>query len=156
MARTYPKAPVVGVGALVLDSGRILLVRRAYPPGKGLWSVPGGHVELGEGLLEAAERELLEETGLEGEALGVVNVDDAITIDGRGVRYHFVLITVLVRVKGGILRPGGDALEARFFTLEEAKRLELTPSTRGLIEKIEKGLICIDRPIPVRRYSPRD
>lgn len=156
MPKLYPDHPVVGVGALVLDSGRILLVKRAYPPGRGRWSVPGGHIELGEGVLEAAVRELKEETGIEGEPLGVVNVDDVITRDERGVRYHYVLITVLVKPVGGEVKPGGDALEAGFFTLDEAKKLDLTPSTRGLIDKIERRLLCVEKPIPVNRYSPRD
>jgi ADP-ribose pyrophosphatase len=156
LPRLYPDSPQVGVGSLVLENGRILLVKRAYSPGRGLWSIPGGHVELGESVLEAAVRELREETGLEGEPLGVVNVDDAITIDSRGVRYHYVLVTVLLRVKGGELRPGGDAVEVGFFTLEEAKRMPLTPSVRGLIEKIERGMLCLEKPIPVRKYSPPD
>jgi 8-oxo-dGTP diphosphatase len=152
----YPERPVVGVGALVLEGNKILLVKRGYPPSKGRWSIPGGHVEIGETILEAARRELEEETGIIGEPLGVVNVDDAITIDERGVRYHYVLITVLLKRVGGTLRPGGDAVDVGFFELEEAKKLNLTSSVRGLIEKIEKGYLCLDKPIPVRRYSPGD
>ena len=152
----YPERPVVGVGALVLEKDRILLIKRGYPPSKGRWSIPGGHVEVGEGVLEAAKRELEEETGVIGEPLGVVNVDDAITIDERGVRYHYVLITVLLRRVGGALRAGGDAVDVGFFKISEAKRLNLTPSVRGLLEKIESGLLCLERPIPVRRYSPGD
>ncbi len=155
MPRTYPSAPQVGVGCLVLEGSRILLVKRAYPPGKGKWSIPGGHVELGEGLAEAAARELLEETGLEGEPLGVVNVDDAITVEDGRVKYHYVLVTVLMRPTGGSLRPGGDALEARFVDLLEALKLDLAPSVRGLIEKIVEGQLCMEKPIPVRRYSPQ-
>ena len=152
----YPERPVVGVGCLVIEGGRILLVRRAYPPGKGKWSIPGGHVELGEPVLRAAARELLEETGVEGEPLGVVNVDDAITVDENGVKYHYVLVTVLLRRLKGEPRPGGDALEAGFYRLEEAKRLDLTPATRGLIDKIESGRLCLEKPIPVGLYRLPD
>ncbi|NOZ30825.1 MAG: NUDIX domain-containing protein, partial [Crenarchaeota archaeon] len=84
MKRTYPEMPLVGVGALVIRDGKILLVKRKYPPGKGRWSIPGGHVEVNESILEAARRELLEETGIEGDPLGVVNVDDAIIYDDDG------------------------------------------------------------------------
>ena len=154
MAR-YPERPVVGVGALVLRSGEILLVKRKYPPGRGLWSIPGGHVNLGEGILEAAVRELEEETGIRGVPLGVVNVDNAIIRDDEGrVKYHYLLVTVLVKPEGGRLRAASDALDAGFFPLDEAKGLPLTDSVRGLIEKIERGLLPLDRPCPVRTYSP--
>lgn len=156
MRRLYPEAPLVGVGSLVLRGGEILLVRRGYSPGRGKWSIPGGHVEVGESLLRAAERELLEETGLRGRALGVVNVDEAITVDEAGVRYHYVLVTVLVDAPEGEPRPGGDALDAVFKPLGEALVMDLVPSVRGLILKILKGLIPVERPIPVRTYSPRD
>jgi len=153
---TYPRRPLVGVGCLVLREGRILLVKRAYPPGKGRWSIPGGHVEIGESLLKAAERELKEETGLKGVAVGVVNVDEVITVDERGVRYHYILVTVLIDGVTGDPRPGGDALDAKFYRLDELKGVELTPATRGLISKIEDGKLFLDRPIPVGSYSPKD
>ncbi|BAN90770.1 NUDIX hydrolase [Aeropyrum camini] len=156
MARLYPSQPVVGVGCLVLRGGRILLVKRRYSPGRGKWSIPGGHVRLGETLEEAAVRELEEETGVKGRPLGVVNVDDAITLDEKGVRYHYVLVTVLLEDLGGEPRAGDDAEEAGFYTFDEALRLDLTPSTRGLIEKITGGMICLEKPIKPRRYSPAD
>jgi 8-oxo-dGTP diphosphatase len=159
VARLYPDRPVVGVGGLVLDGGRILLVRRGYPPGRGRWSIPGGHVEVGETLYEAAVRETLEETGVEARPLGVVNVDDAITIDSRGVRYHYVLVTVLLQPVDPRAepRPGGDAVEAAYYNMAEAlERLDLTDSTRGLIYKILQGRIPLEKPIPVARYTPLD
>ena len=156
MPRLYPEAPLVGVGSLVLRGSRILLVRRAYSPAKGKWSIPGGHVELGESVLEAAVRELREETGLEGRPLGVVNVDELIKRDEAGVRYHYVLVTVLVDAPEGEPRPGGDALEAGFYELREALGLDLAPSVRGLIEKILRGELPLERPIKPRKYSPPD
>jgi len=151
----YPDRPVVGVGALLIEDGRILLVRRRYPPGRGLWSIPGGHVDLGEGVLEAAVRELREETGLEAEPLGVVNVDNAVIRDREGrIKYHYLLVTVLVRRTGGSLQPGSDAEEAGFYTFEEARRLPLTVSVRGLLDKIEKGLLPLSKPCPVNTYTP--
>ncbi len=155
MKRTYPEMPLVGVGALVIRDGKILLVKRKYPPGKGRWSIPGGHVEVDESILEAARRELLEETGIEGDPLGVVNVDDAIIYDDDGkIKYRYVLVTVLLRARSDKTNPGSDALDARFYDLREALNLELTDSTRGLIWKILNSQIPLDKPCPVNRYSP--
>lgn len=156
LPRLYPKDPQVGVGSLILEGGSILLVRRKYSPSKGLWAIPGGHVKLGESVLEAAARELREETGIEGSPLGVVNVDDAITVDRSGVRYHYVLVTVLLEIVGGELRPGGDVEDARFIGLREAGNLELAPSTKGLIEKIVNGELCLERPVVPRVYRLPD
>ena len=154
----YPERPLVGVGALVLRGDRILLIKRAAPPSRGLWSIPGGHVELGESVLETAVRELKEEAGLDGRALGVVNVDEVIKKDDYGrVVYHYVLVTVLVDAPQGEPRPGGDALDAAFFGLEEALHLaDIAPSAAGLIRKILDGLVPLTSPIPVKKYSPSD
>jgi ADP-ribose pyrophosphatase len=93
----YPREPKVGVGCLVLRKDKILLVKRKYPPNPGKWSIPGGHMELGESILETAARELEEETGLKGKPLGVVNVDDFIMKDKLGrIKYQYVLVTVLL------------------------------------------------------------
>ena len=149
-----PKLPRVGVGCLVLDErGKVLLVRRAYPPGAGRWSIPGGHVELGEDLVEAATRELREETGVEAEPVGVVNVDTLIVQDeGGGIKYHYVLIDILYRNPRGEIRPGGDALEVGFYTLDEALKMDLTTSVRGLLEKIMLNMIPLEKPIHHRTY----
>ncbi len=154
----YPERPLVGVGALVLRGDRILLIRRAAPPSRGLWSIPGGHVELGESVLETAVRELKEEAGLDGQALGVVNVDEVIKRDDSGrVVYHYVLVTVLVDAPHGEPKPGGDALDASFFELREALHMaDIAPSAAGLIRKILEGRIPLANPIPVRKYSPSD
>ncbi len=136
-----PSEPRIGVGALVIESGKILLVKRKYPPSRGKWSIPGGHVELGESILETARRELKEETGVEAIPLGVVNVDDYIAYDERGIRYHYVLITVLLKPLTYDVEPGSDALDAGFFTLEEAESLDLTVSTRGLLKKLRERVV---------------
>lgn len=158
MVHLYPDRPLVGVGGLVLNRDKILLVRRGYPPSKGFWSIPGGHVELGETIYRAAVRETLEETGIEAKPLGVVNVDDLIKVDSRGVRYHYILVTVLLKPANPDAkpRPGGDAVEAGYYSFEEALKLPLTASTRGLIWKIRGGMVPVERPIPVRRYTPPD
>ncbi|MEM0365724.1 MAG: NUDIX hydrolase [Acidilobaceae archaeon] len=155
MNRVYPETPLVGVGCLVIDrDGRILLVKRAYPPGEGKWSIPGGHLELGEDIVEAAVRELEEETRVKAEPRGIVNVDTLIVRDrDNKIKYHYVLIDVLMVNPKGDPEPSGDVLEVGYYTLEDSLKLDLTRSVRGLVEKIIRGLIYIDRPIRHERYE---
>ena len=148
----YPSLPVVGVGALVFRGGRILLVKRGNEPKAGQWSIPGGVVRLGESILDAAVRELEEETGVSGRPVGVVNVDEVVIRDGDKVKYHYLLVTVLVEYLGGEPRPMSDAVDAGFYTIREALKMNLTDSVRGLLEKIKKGIACLDRPIKVVMY----
>src|SRR5438128_12402839 len=98
MTRVFPERPIVGVGAVVLDGDRVLLVKRAHEPLKGEWSLPGGVVELGETLADALMREVLEETGVPIEIGEVVEVLDRVqrAADGR-VEYHFVLVDYVCR-----------------------------------------------------------
>ena len=93
MAREYPAHPVVGVGAVVVRDGRALLVRRAHEPRKGEWSLPGGLLDLGEALVDAARREVKEETGLDVEVGPMIETFDRVHRDGDGrIRYHFVIV----------------------------------------------------------------
>lgn len=120
MAHEYPAAPVVGVGGVVIDGERVLLVRRAHPPRQGEWSLPGGKVELGEALADAVRREVREETGLEVEVGPLVECFDRVHRDASGaVRYHFVIADFLCRQVGGTLRPGDDAADAAWASREE-------------------------------------
>src|SRR5437763_8521901 len=114
--REYPETPLIGVGAIIVENGRVVLVKRGHPPLLGEWSIPGGVLEVGEMLREAAVREAREETGLvvePGEILGVF--DRVLREEGR-VRFHYVLIDFLCRRVSGELRAGGDAEEVRWFT----------------------------------------
>lgn len=141
MPREYPEYPIVGVGAVVLIDGRVLLVRRAYPPGKGKWSIPGGLPEVGERLRDAVLRELYEEAGVKGRVLGLIDVEEYIEYDEGGrVRYHYVLLDFLVEPMGRVEpKASTDALEARFWSIDRAlKMLELTVSTRKLLLKIKQ------------------
>lgn len=116
MARLYPDSPVVGVGAVVLRDGQILLVRRSNPPRRGQWSLPGGAQELGETVFEAARREVLEETAISIEVLGLVDVVDSVQRDEDGrVRYHHTLVDVFAGAASGDASAGGDAAEAAWF-----------------------------------------
>ncbi len=134
--------PKVGVGALVFDDkGRILLVKRKYPPSKGKWGIPGGHVDLGESILETARRELMEETGIRAKPIGVVNVDDFIAYENGKIRYHYVLVTVLLKPENYEVTPGSDALDAKFFSLNDARKLDLTVSTRGFLDKLSRRVV---------------
>jgi 8-oxo-dGTP diphosphatase len=114
MQREFPSAPLVGVGAVVVDQGRVLLVRRGTEPLKGHWSLPGGMVELGEGLVDAVVREVREETGLIVEPLELIELLDRIHRDEKRVRYHYVIADYLCRVTGGALRAASDAEDVRW------------------------------------------
>jgi 8-oxo-dGTP diphosphatase len=115
MSREYPDYPRVGVGAVVLDGDRVLLVQRGGAPLPGKWSVPGGLVELGETTAEAARREVAEECGLEIELVDLAGVLDRVVRDADGrVRYHWVLVDYLAVSRGGRLCAGDDAADARW------------------------------------------
>lgn len=137
MSREYPQAPLVGVGAVVVDQGRVLLVRRGREPLKGQWSLPGGLVEVGESLHAAIIREVEEETGLKIEPVELVELLDRIHRDGERVRFHYVIADYLCRVTGGILKAASDADEVRWVERTEwnsHSALRLDPITVRVIE----------------------
>jgi len=127
MKREYPEVPIVGVGAVVRDAQRILLVRRKKEPSRGLWTFPGGAVELGEPIELAVRREVQEETGLEIEVERVLVVVDRIDLDEEGlVRYHYVIVDYLARPVGGSVRAGDDADGVLWASRADLDRLEMT------------------------------
>jgi mutator protein MutT len=137
MRREFPSAPLIGVGAVVVDQGRVLLVRRGTEPMKGQWSIPGGLVELGEPLLAAVVREVREETGLMVEPVELVELLDRIHRQGERVRYHYVIADYLCRVVGGSLLAASDAEEVRWVERAEwnsHSALRLEPITVRVIE----------------------
>jgi 8-oxo-dGTP diphosphatase len=135
--RDYPKHPLVGVGAVVIKNGKILLVKRAFEPGAGKWSVPGGLVEVGEKLSEACVRETKEETGLDVEVLELINVFDMIDKDSLGrVRYHYVLVDFLVKLLGGEERLSKETLEIKWVTREETKKMDMTITAKRAIDEL--------------------
>jgi ADP-ribose pyrophosphatase YjhB (NUDIX family) len=135
MKRKYPDSPIVGVGGVVIHRHRVLLVRRGHEPLKGEWSIPGGTVELGEELAEAVRRELKEETGLSVEPLEVIAIFDRIQGVGRRVRYHFVIVDYLCRLKGGKLTPGSDVMDARWVRPNELAPYALTEKAESVVRE---------------------
>ena len=136
MKRDYPDRPIVAVGAVIVEAGRALLVRRGTEPLKGEWSIPGGVVELGETLREAAAREAKEETGLEVEAGAVLEVVDRIMRDPESkVQYHYVLVDFLCRRLAGEAQAGADASELRWITARELESFPIADSAANVVRK---------------------
>jgi 8-oxo-dGTP diphosphatase len=136
MRREFPEVPLVGVGAIIIEDSRVVLVKRAHPPLQAEWSIPGGVLEVGELVREAAIREAREETGLTvepGELLGVY--DRVLRNAERRVQYHYVLIDFLCRRVAGELAAASDAAEVRWFTREELPGLGLAEDTLDVIHK---------------------
>jgi len=151
MSREYPSVPMVGVGAVIVDTGRVAVIKRGRPPLLGEWSIPGGLVEVGESVREAVAREALEETGLvvdvgmprgAGSIWGqpasgagsVLGVFDRIVRDEAGrVRFHYWLVDVLCFVVAGELRAGEDAAEARWLSADEIAEFPLEEAARGVL-----------------------
>jgi ADP-ribose pyrophosphatase YjhB (NUDIX family) len=134
--RRYPKRPLVGVGALIFNRGRILMAQRGKEPLKGWWSLPGGALEIGESLDAAVRREVLEETGLEIEPVRVFEIFERIMRDAEGrPEYHYVLIDYVCRITGGTLRAGDDVCRVEWVRPEGLKELQITEGTLDLIEK---------------------
>jgi len=135
--RQYPRAPLVGVGAVAIKDGRILLIKRAFEPSKGKWSIPGGLVEMGETLSDACAREMEEETGIKIQVLELINAYDMIVPDEAGkMKYHYVLIDFLARPVGGTERSSVEVLEMKWVTYEEAKQMEMTNSARKALQEL--------------------
>ncbi len=134
-SRSHPKTPLLGASACIFDQGKVLLVLGTTPPKQGLWSLPGGLVEVGETLQQAAMRELLEETGLGADILGLAEWIEIIERDDRTTRCHFVIAMFVGRFNHGQIKAGDDAKDARWFDLAQLSQLQMTKGTADLICK---------------------
>lgn len=144
--REYPSSAVAAVAAVVLsEKGELLVVKRRDPPGEGLWAVPGGVIEPGERILDAAKRELEEETGLTGDPDGVLGLAEVIRRDeGGAVKWHYVIVLVGfgAQTLRGELKPGGDAADVSWVPVEElAERSDVSYTTRLLARRVRSGAL---------------
>jgi len=141
LKREYPTQPIVGVGAVIIQNGKLVLVKRGVDPGKGKWSIPGGAVELGEGVRDTAIREAKEECGLDIELVGdtpIDAIDNIIEGEKRRLQYHYILLQFLARPKGGTLKPTSDVTEVRWVPIEEVEKYDLTNTFRLFFKKHRK------------------
>jgi ADP-ribose pyrophosphatase YjhB (NUDIX family) len=134
--RRYPKHPIIGVGALILQRDRVLMAQRGKEPLKGSWSLPGGALETGETLANAVRREVREETGLDIRPLGVLGIFERLMRDASGApEYHYVLIDYMCRIVGGTLAAGDDVCAVEWVRRRDLAGLEITEGTLAVIEK---------------------
>ncbi|HXC86488.1 MAG TPA: NUDIX hydrolase [Candidatus Cybelea sp.] len=142
-SREYPERPVVGVGGVIIDGGRALLIRRGSEPLRGEWSIPGGTLELGESLEEGVRRELREETGLEVRVLELIEVFDRIFPDDgalssgtkQRLRFHFVIVDYLCERTGGEPRAGSDVTDVVFASEDQLWNYRLTETATRVLKK---------------------
>ncbi|MFX1373301.1 MAG: NUDIX hydrolase [Promethearchaeota archaeon] len=142
--RHYPTFPHIGVGVLLIRENRLLLVKRKYDPDAGYWSIPGGHLDLGEKVKKAAEREVYEETGFKVKVTELAGIIDKIMYDKNGkIEYHYVLLNYFVeQIEGDLTQPpraADDALDASFVPFEELKNYNLTKSLIELLKQLKIG-----------------
>lgn len=143
MSREYPGNPRVGVGAVILHEGRVLLVKRGGQPSAGKWSLPGGLVNLGETTVEAVRREVAEECALTIRVVGVAGVVDRVVRDADGrVRYHYVLVDYLAYPESGVAAAGSDAADVRWVEVERVEELDIT---EGLVEMIRRAIALAEQ-----------
>lgn len=143
--REYPARPILAVGAIVMRDGCVLLARRGKMPGLGKWSVPGGAVDAGESLEDAARREVREECGIEVELTDTIEVIQRVTLDeAQRVRFHYVIVDYVARWLGGEAGPSDEASEVRWVRPDEFDALDMTPGTAEVIRRMlrKAGVGC--------------
>ncbi len=144
MKGMYPDQPVVGVGVVIVNEGKIALIKRGNEPSKGKWTIPGGIVELAESPESAVLREAKEETGLDSDNPILLDVVSNVDLDELGkVKYHYVIIDYLVHVRSGIAKASSDAADLHWVPFQEVENYNLTSSFRLFFrnnrEKLEKS-----------------
>ena len=142
--REYPDLPMVGVGGVIIQDGRALLIRRGTEPLKGEWSIPGGMLEVGETLVQGVERELLEETGLTVRVIELIEIFERISHEeisgvvresGARPQYHFVIVDYLCEVVKGVAIAGSDVTDIAFAAEDELSQFNLTPTATRIFKK---------------------
>ena len=141
MKRRYPKQPIVGVGAVIICDGKILLEKRKGEPGRDKWTIPGGLMELGEIAEQTVIREVREETNLEVEDPELIDVVNNIIADENAkIKYHFVIVDYYVKLKGGTLEAADDAAEVKWVKFDEVENYDLTKSFREFFKRNRQRL----------------
>jgi mutator protein MutT len=136
LRREYPERPIVGVGGVVIQNDRALLIRRGSAPLEGEWSIPGGMLEIGETILEGVQRELLEETAVEVRVLDLIEVFERVTRDDEGrLKYHFVILDYLCEAVRGEAQAGSDVTDVAWARETELNGYSLTPTATRVIQK---------------------
>jgi len=142
--RKYSDKPLVGVGALIMRDDKILLIQRAYPPSVGRWSIPGGLVEIGESIWNACKREIAEETSLEIDLIGILDINEMIQRDKRGeIVYHYVLIGFLAKCNSEEVEIDSESMDWCWVTIDEALKKDLTATAARLMRAKKMGLTPI-------------
>jgi len=132
--REYPSSPLVGAGAVVCDGPKVLLIKRKYPPNEGRWAIPGGLVELGERVQDAAVREVKEETNLDVVLVKLLDVSTDIHLDERSrTKYHYVLVDYLARRVEGRIKLNAESSDFGWFTGEQVRQLDMSQGTRDVL-----------------------
>ncbi len=134
--REYPKRPIASMAACVFKDDKILIIQRANPPSQGMWSLPGGMIELGETIQETTKREVAEECGIEIEVGDVFHAANLIVPDEKGdIKYHYVITYLIAYYKNGEAKPGSDAMDIKWVTIEELTKFDINPVARENIIK---------------------
>ena len=138
MSRKYPQLPIIGVGAVIIEGGEILLIKRGNEPGAGQWTLPGGIVELGESLEDAVRREVFEECGIKVEIQYLAGIVERVIRDDEGkIKYHYIITDYTARCLKGALRAGSDVTEAGWFPLDKLDKCNLTEGLKEFLKKLD-------------------
>ncbi|MCW9038894.1 MAG: NUDIX hydrolase [Rhodospirillales bacterium] len=133
MTRQFPSRPIPAIGVVVWKGDHVQLIQRGKPPRAGSWSLPGGAQKLGETVFEAAIREVTEETGIQIETLGLIDVIDSIDRDNDSIEYHYTLIDIGARWLSGTPLAADDAIDARWVALDDIGAFDLWSETERII-----------------------
>jgi mutator protein MutT len=138
MSREYPRLPIIGVGAIIIKGGKILLIKRGNEPGAGQWTLPGGVVELGESLEEAVRREAFEECGIKIEVKELTGIVERVIRDDEGIiKYHFIIIDYTAQYLKGELKAGSDVTNANWVSLDMLDKYNLTEGLKEFLKKLD-------------------